>query len=43
MSLNDDVVDIEKPDVIYLLAFVVADFSRLYLHGTIYSFKDSKS
>ena len=30
MSLNDDIIDIEKPYRIYLLTFVVDDFSELF-------------
>ena len=30
--LNDDIVDIEKPDGICSLTFVVDDFSGLFLH-----------
>ena len=39
MLLNDDVVDIEKPDKI----FVVDEFSKLFLHQSSVFFKDSKS
>ena len=31
-SLNDDIVDIEKPDGICSLTFDVDDFSGLFLH-----------
>ena len=32
MFLNDDIVDIEKPDVIYSSTFDVYGFSGLFLH-----------
>ena len=31
MRLNEDIVDIEKTDGIYLLTFVVDEFSGLFL------------
>ena len=37
MSLNDDVVDVGKGDGICLLTFVVADFSGLFIHPSIFS------
>ena len=43
MSLNDDITDIEKPDGICLLTFVVNNFSGLFLHMSIFSMKDSRS
>ena len=43
MSLNDDIADIEKPDGICLLTFVVNNFSGLFLHMSIFSMKDSRS
>ena len=41
MSLNDDIVDIEKHDGIDSLTFA-DDFSRLFLHPSIFSIKDSR-
>ena len=43
MSLNDNIVDIEKPDGIYLHTFVVNEFSGLLLHPSIFSIKHSRS
>ena len=43
MLLNDDVVEIEKPDEISFLTFVVNEFSRLFLHQSIFSIKNSRS
>ena len=43
MLLNDDIVDIEKPDGICLLTFVVDEFSGLFLHPSIFSIKHSRS
>ena len=43
MFLNDDIVDIEKPDGICLPTFVVNEFSRLFLHPSIFSVKDPRS
>ena len=43
MSLNDDIADIEKPDGICLLTFVVDDFSELFLHPPGSFIKDSRS
>ena len=43
MLLNDDVSDIEKPDGICLLTFVVDEVSGLYLHPLIFSIIHSKS
>ena len=37
MSLNDDIVDIEKPDE---YTFVVDDFSGLFLHPLVFSIED---
>ena len=37
MSLNDDIVDIEKPDE---YTFVVDNFSGLFLHPLVFSIKD---
>ena len=43
MLLNDDIVEIEKPDEISFLTFVVNEFSRLFLHQSIFSIKNSRS
>ena len=43
MLLNKDIVDIEKPDGICSLTFVVDQFSGLFLHPSIFSIKHSKS
>ena len=43
MLLNDDMVDIEKPDRICLPTFVVYEFSGLFLHSSIFSIKHSRS
>ena len=40
MLLNENFVDTEKPDGICLLSFVVAEFSRLFLHPSIFSIQD---
>ena len=32
MLLNDDIVDVEKPDGIFLPTFVVNQFSELFSH-----------
>ena len=42
MILNEDVVDIEKPDGIYSLNFDVDEFSELFLHPSIFSIIHSK-
>ena len=42
MSLNDNTVDIEKPDGIYSVTFVVHDFSEFFLYTTIFFIKDSR-
>ena len=39
MLLNDDIVDIEKPDGICSLNFVVDELSGLFLHASIFSIK----
>ena len=36
MLLNEDIVDIEKPDGICLFTFAVDEFSRLLLHPSIF-------
>ena len=41
--LNEDIVDIEKPDRICLLSFVLDEFSGLFLHPLIFSIIHSKS
>ena len=43
MLLNDDIVDIEKPDRICSSSFVVNEFSGLFLHPSIFSIKHSRS
>ena len=37
MLLNEDIVDIEKPDRICSLTFVIEEFSGLFLHQSIFS------
>ena len=37
MILNEDIVDIRKPDGICLFTFVVDEFSGLFLHPPIFS------
>ena len=39
MLLNEDVVDIEKPDRIYSHSFFVEEFSGLFLHQSIFFIK----
>ena len=39
ISLNDDVIDIEKPNGIVSLTFVVNDFLALFLYTSIFSIK----
>ena len=43
MLLNDDIVDIEKPDGTFSLTFVVDEFSELFLRPSIFSIKHSRS
>ena len=43
MLLNKDVVDIEKPDGIYLLTFVVDEFSGLFSYPPIFDIIHSRS
>ena len=43
MLLNEDIVDIEKPDGICLHTFVVDRFSGLFLHSSVFSIKYSRS
>ena len=42
MLLNEDIVDIEKPDEICSLTFVVHEISGLFLQPSIFSIIDSK-
>ena len=37
MLLSKDIADIEKPDAICLLTFVVNESSRLFLHLSVFS------
>ena len=37
VPLNEEIVNIEKPDRICLLTFVVDEFSELFLHQLIFS------
>ena len=43
MVLNKDIVDIEKPEGICSLIFVVDEFSGLFLHLPIFSIIHSRS
>ena len=43
MSLNNNIVDIEKPDGICSPSFVVDNFSGLFLHPSMFSIKYSRS
>ena len=43
MRLNEEIVDIEKPDGICFLTFIVDDFSGLFLHPSIFCIKHSRS
>ena len=43
MLLNDDIVDIEKPDGICSLTFVEDEFSGLFLHPSIFPVIHSRS
>ena len=43
MLLTEDIVDIEQADGIFLLAFVVDEFSGLLLHPSIVSITHSRS
>ena len=43
MPLNDDLVDIGKPDGICSLTFLIDHFSGLFLHPSIFSIKDSRT
>ena len=42
MLLNDDIIDIEKPDGTYSLTFVADEFSGLFLHVSVFSIKHSR-
>ena len=37
MLLNEDILDIEKPDGICLLNFVLDEYLRVFLHPSIFS------
>ena len=41
--LNDNIVDIEKPDGICSPTFVVDEISGLFLHPSIFSIRHSRS
>ena len=43
MLLNDDIVDLEKPDGLCSLTFVADEFSGLFLYPSIFSIKHSRS
>ena len=43
MLLNDDIVDIEKPDGICLPTFIVDEFSGSFLHPSVFSMVHSRS
>ena len=43
MLLNEDIANIEKPDGVCLLAFVLDEFSGLFLHPSIFSITYSRS
>ena len=43
MLQNEDIVDIEKPDGIYSVTFVVDKFSELFFHASIFSIIHSRS
>ena len=43
VTLNGDVVGIEKTDTMSMLTFVVDEFSGLYLHSPIFSIIHSRS
>ena len=43
MILNNNNVDIEKPDGICLPTFVADEFSGLFLHPSIFSIKHPRS
>ena len=41
--LSEDIVELEKPDGICLLTFVVEEFSGLFLHPSVISIIHSRS
>ena len=43
MLLNEDILDIEKPNGICSLTLVVDEFSGLFLHSSIFSIAYSRS
>ena len=43
MILNDDIVDIEKPDETHSPTFIVNEFSGLFLEPSIFPIKHSRS
>ena len=43
MLLNEDILDIEKPDGISSLTFVVNQFSESFLHRSTFSIEHSRS
>ena len=43
MLLNEQIVDIEKPDGICSISFVEDEFSGLFLHAPIFSIIHSRS
>ena len=43
MRLNADIIDFEKPDGKYSFTFVADEFSRLFLHPSIFSIIHSRS
>ena len=43
MSLNDNIVDIEKPYGICSLSSAEDDFSGLFLHPPLFTIKDPRS
>ena len=43
MLLDEDIVEIEKPDEMCLLTFVVNEFSGLILHASVFSVMHSRS
>ena len=43
MLLNEDIVQIEKPNGICLLTFVVDEFPGLFLHSSVFSIIHSKT
>ena len=43
LLLNEDIVEVEKLDGIYLLTFVEDEYSGLFLHPSIFSIIQSRS